>query len=133
MDLKSILSQLSDAAKGVSPYAYAGAIRAATTRGVEALRDQAIARVPSEHASAAVAFLATDAGDALLRLALAGLVSGIPKAQRPTVLSDVRDELLISCAESSVYAASDALLEFGKHAYERVSAIVRVAGEGQSC
>lgn len=82
----------------IAPYLYAGAVRKGVSSAIDLLREQVIGRIPGDVAPAARAFLATPIGDGLLRLALAGAVTTIPKDRRPVILDDVKEELFISAA-----------------------------------
>lgn len=100
------------------PYIYAGAVRSGVSEAVILMRDQLLKRIPGDIAAQANAFLRTNAGESLLRLALAGALATIPADKRPAVLEDIRQELLISSA-SGVFVT---IREFAVKAVELVTA-----------
>lgn len=93
--------------QSVTPYLYAGAMRAGVTLGVDAVREQFLARVPSDTVATATEFLRTPAGDALLRLAMAGALTALPPEKRPSIYEDARQELLVSSVAAGVTAVRE--------------------------
>ena len=90
------------------PYVYSGALRTGVTEGVSQLRSRLCQHAPLPAGSAD--FLVTPLGDALLRLAMGGLLALMPEDRRPELLKDVQQELLIS---ASAGATEQVLEELG--------------------
>jgi len=91
----------------IQEYVYAGAVRHSVGEAVVLLREHVAKAAGPE----AVAFLRTPAGEALLRLALGGILSAIPADKRPQPLTDARDECLVSCTASGFAAVQAAVTE----------------------
>lgn len=110
--------KLEEVKSAVSPYIYAGAIRAATTHSVEALRSAVVKTADSEAVSE---FLASKTGEALMRLALAGLLSVRDLPALKDAQHDVRDELLISASAIGFDAMFSGLVDGAKFLHERLA------------
>jgi hypothetical protein len=120
MNIKSVAST-------ISPYIYAGAVRVGVTDVVSLLREQVLARIPTEQTARVAEFLRTPIGDGVLRLAIAGALASVPKDRDPDLLADVRLECFVSASSSGLTGLQELLLE----GVDRVRRQLAAAKEGE--
>jgi hypothetical protein len=117
-EAKGKVMKIEEIKNTISPYIYAGAIRAATSHSVEGLRAAIVHASGNEEVSA---FLNSKTGDALMRLALAGLLSVRDLPALVGAQHDVRDELLISASAIGFDAMFSGLTDGARFLHDRLA------------